>query len=537
MHALRPSVIALALLAGCPKATPPAPSVDRLVIVSANDTYRAAGVPEEGLGGFPRLATLRRDLAAEGPVLVLHAGDLLSPSFLSRATGGAHMIDALNQLDGVDGFDPHLLVTLGNHEFDRSKCADAPALEAILDASDFRWLSANIRWGERPGSACDARVASARLYDRALVPFDGFTVGVTGVTIDSKHPAYIAGFDDPIATLGDEVAALRSEGADLVVALTHLPQAVDRAALSTLAGPRRPDLLLGGHDHVAVTEDVGGAWLLKADSELRSVQIVEVTRDAGGPWRITPTLRALDASIPEDPALAAAIGARTAEVEAAWCADRTLPADCLADVVGRTATPLDLLETRLRTVETSGGSWLADLARAGHPGADVALLNSGGLRLDLALPAGTEVTRKHLEQLFPFGSALSVVRIDGRTLAAVIARSVEDWTGSGHWLQVSGLRFVHDPEAGVFRDLTLADGQPVEPGATYNVVVPRYLVDPSIGDQDGYTMLTPSMVLPGQTLPLRALVEAGLVAAGTDGIRPATDGRICTVSDDVPCTR
>jgi len=535
-------VPALALTMACSKQS--APTSRSITLLHANDTYRILGLPEAGLGGFGRLRTLRARQEADGPVLVTHAGDLLSPSLLSQQTGGAHMIDAMNHLDGDgEAFDPRLVVTPGNHEFDDDDCTDADALEARFDDSDFAWVATNITWGGKPGSGCEALVASRNVHLWRLIEVGDVTVGVLSATTSKKHPDYVASFADPLQTLAQGIPGLRAEGADVVVALTHLGVAEDRALLRQLPIDARPDVLLGGHDHAAIAEQVEGTWLLKADADLLSAQVVSIRLDADGSRAIRPTLVRLDGEVPPDPTVQALSQAHVDAFDTAWCGARDMAADCLSTPLGTVATELVVDEYMVRTRETSAGNWLADLAlQAGRPhGADVALLNSGSLRINRNLPAGTAFTRRHMEELFPFPSGLHLVRVRGSQIQQALDRSVQGWTGSGHFLQVGGLRFVHDPEAVAARNVQIVgeDGTPtpLDPRAQYLAVVPRYLIDPAIGDQDGYTMLLPSDVLGQVQLPtLRALAEASLAGAGEAGIAPGVDGRICNtgLSDDCP---
>jgi len=84
--------------------------------------------------------------------------------------------------------------------------------------------------------------------------------------------------------------------------------------------------------------------------------------------------------------------------------------------------------------------------RAGT-GADVALLNSGTLRLDRVIPPGA-VTNHHIEAIFPFPDQTRVVMfpMTGARLRNVLEHSVSRGVlGSGGFLQVSGLAFRFDP--------------------------------------------------------------------------------------------
>jgi 2',3'-cyclic-nucleotide 2'-phosphodiesterase (5'-nucleotidase family) len=94
-----------------------------------NDVY-VADTMADGSGGLARVATVRTRLADQGPILFVLAGDVLSPSLLSKYYNGRQM-EAFNaaRLD---------LATFGNHEV-----AAARHPEARIAESDFRWISTN----------------------------------------------------------------------------------------------------------------------------------------------------------------------------------------------------------------------------------------------------------------------------------------------------------------------------------------------------------------------------------------------------------
>src|SRR6185436_11328452 len=132
---------AFILLAACATA-PPAPT--RFKILQLNDVYKIEGLEGGQSGGLARVRTLRKHLESDGtPVLVLHAGDALYPSVMSKYLEAKPMLDVLNMLDGdASAFDPRLVITFGNHELDKS---DDQVLMARLADSQFKWIVSNTK--------------------------------------------------------------------------------------------------------------------------------------------------------------------------------------------------------------------------------------------------------------------------------------------------------------------------------------------------------------------------------------------------------
>src|ERR1041385_1769629 len=88
----------------------------QLIIVQLNDIYRLDAVRAGKRGGLARVVALLRQLKTQNPgvpVIVLHAGDFLSPSLESSLFHGSQMIDAMNFINDV----APLYVVPGNHAF------------------------------------------------------------------------------------------------------------------------------------------------------------------------------------------------------------------------------------------------------------------------------------------------------------------------------------------------------------------------------------------------------------------------------------
>lgn len=532
---MKPLIFLIALLALPPFAASAGeePAVRVATLLAINDVYRIAGVDEGRRGGIPRVRTLRAELERDAPdLLLLHAGDILFPSVLSRAYDGEQMIDLLNRLDGdAEGFDARMWATFGNHEFDKSKAKDFPMLWARLDESQFTWLGSNVRF---------KGAGSANLRDTALVESGGIRIGLFSLTTDVKVPDYVAAIDDPVAVARRLTAELRAAGAEVVVALTHLRVSRDVDLLKRL-GDRGPDLIIGGHEHDRQIHEVDGRLVIKADADARTASVVKLRLDDAGRLRVEQRFEFLDETVAPAAPLQAAAERWVARFDGEQCDELKLAAGCLSQPLGRTRVKLVAEELEIRKYETNLGNWIADQALAAFRdhGAQVAFINAGSLRMNQDLPAGTELTRRHLLEIFAYPTPLGVMEIDGATLQKVAEHAVHDWTGNGWWLQIAGFAFRHDPTADRAYDLTLLtpDGpRPIRPDDKILAVTGDFLMNPA-GGQDGFTMLTPDrVVISAEGGPdLRDLVREALAGAEPEGIGPEVEGRVCNVEREGAC--
>ena len=280
-----------------------------------------------------------------------------------------------------------------------------------------------------------------------------------------------------------------------------------------------------------------------------SASVVEVTLPAaGGEPRVEHRFVDLDESVPLDPAVAERVTFWTSLHDRLFCAQTGQQPGCLAVEIGRTDVELVAEELEIRRFETNLGNWVADRmlepfdeaserpeGTAGLP--LVAFVNSGSLRLNQDVAPGP-VTKQTVEELFAYPAPLQLIEIDGATLKQVAARSVEGWSGGGWWLQIAGWAFRHDPQAGTASGVTLLteDGpRAIRDDERLLAVTQKYLVDPGMGDQDGYTMLgMDDRVAEGPDLKL--LVIQALGDAMQNGISPQVVGRICNpMRGDRPC--
>ena len=526
-----PTLLLLVLLTACSQKK--TQTIKSFKILAINDVYRSEGLDKGKLGGLARVRTIRNQLEQEDDnVLFLHAGDFLQPSFSSRVNQGAAMIDVMNKLDGLNqGFDENMIVTFGNHEFDKSRLKHMPRLQQHIDDSEFTWLDSNINWlqDEKLGT-----IHSNKLKKWLIKDISGIKIGVFSLTTDMAHPEYIASFDNIVEVTKHYVPFLKSKGAQIVIALTHQQLSDDKTILS-LEKQYRPDLIFGGHEHYRQLEEINGAWIVKADADALSAAVIDVSLDQNNKVAILPIFVDLNENTEKEPQLQQVIENWIQKTSVKYCQGINQDSQCLEEAYGSTKVKLIAEESEIRRFETNIGNFIADTARKEFKicQADVALINSGSIRLNHNISANSKVTRKHIEGMFPYPSNLQLITINGRILKQMLTHTIDKWTANGHWLLISGIKYNHNPEKQSFSQLRWSHNeQLINDLETFTIIVPNYLIDANT-DHDGYFMINESMKTNcdknGSSLKQLLITR---IKNTPNGINPSIDGRICNTLRD-----
>jgi len=477
----------------------------RFKILQINDVYKIEGLEGGQSGGLARVRTLRKLLESDGtPVLVLHAGDALYPSVMSKYLDAKPMVDVLNLLDGdAAKLDPKLIVTLGNHEFDKS---DSRVLLDRLKESSFLWVSANVRWCD---PTCDKTFPNTS--DVVVLEMDGVKVGIVGLIYPFKK-SWVQS-TDVIGAARDAVQVLLQEGATVIIALTHQDMNADVELVRAIP---RIDLVIGGHDHLFLQQQVDGKWITKADADAKSVIVYDITVPPGSPIRTAPLRIALDATTPKDPAVDEAVQRWMQVLSEKLGGNET---------IGQTKNLLEGVEPAVRGRETALGNLLTDAARE-QMQTEVAILNGGSIRINDNIPPGP-ITRYDMEGVFYYTSRLVAFRATGQQLLDMLRNSVSRVdAGDGRFLQVSGLSFTYGNDLTVDPADVKVGGRTLDLGATYTVATIDYVY--TNGTEDGYTLFAeasrPAKVNVDREADLRQTVEQYIRARGT--VDTELEGRI-----------
>lgn len=494
----------LASLVASPAHGSPKSKTVHITLLQLNDVYQISPVDQGKRGGLARVATLLNQVRKTSPhTLFVLAGDTLSPSVASRLFKGAQMVALWNAL-GLD------LATFGNHEFDFG----LDVLRARVHESRFRWLVANVEY--RHDHAHLVRPYEIRVLGGVKVGVIGL---VTPETAQSSKPGERVAFLDPIATARREIPCMRREGAQVIVALTHLSLSDDKALAAAVPDI---DVVCGGHEHILLQSVVGHTIIFKVTSDARQLGRIDLFYDvtrhhlASLDWSFIE----VDDKVPADPRVSAIVKRYENKLDAE-----------LDKPVGRTSVDLDARRETNRTAESNLGNFITDAYRA-HTAADVALTNGGSIRSDSIHSIGS-LTMKDIVTFLPFENPIVKVEVTGKTLREALEHGVASLgQDNGAFPQVSGMRFSYDGRKPVGERVSgiTVGGRPLVENRRYTLATNSYV----LGGGDGYRMFRNARELINlESAQIDAAVVAAFVRAAGE-ISPRVEGRITRIDPSAP---
>lgn len=440
-------------------AAPAGAETIKLTLLGVGDVYNFE--EEDGRGGFARLnAVARAERAANPNTLYLFNGDMLSPSLASGFDKGQNTIDFTNLL-------PFDLAVPGNHEFDFGPENFAEKLAA----SKYPWAAINISNADGspvagPGGLMVKDIGGLKV---ALIPVAQDTSPELSSTGSLKF--------GPTVDMGIAAAEqARADGADIVVGVVQTNMENDRALIASHAF----DVILSGDDHSYATAydgvtayvetSIDGQFLTPIDLMVE----VEVAEDGTREISWIPAFRFIDtATVTPDPESVAMADALRATL------DQTLDVE-----IGTVETTLDSRRNVVRGEESTVGNLIADAMRDAT-GADIAIMNGGGIRGDTTYDAGRKLTRRDILTELPFGNTTVVTELPGSQILLALENGVSQAEkGAGRFPQVSGLTYAFDAtaDAGARVSEVMVGGAPLEADKLHTVAVNDYIV----GGGDGY---------------------------------------------------
>lgn len=497
-------------LAGC--ATRPAPALVEVSLAALNDfhgylqpsPFTAQDAAGEKIalkaGGVEALSGVLAELRRQDPqLLFVGVGDMIGGSPpLSSMWADEPSLTALKML-GMN------LSTVGNHELDQgigelerqiAGGCDSPRPEKACQfdgrytGSGFAYLSANLEDTAGQPVLPAYRIEQAH---GARIAFVGAVLEDVASVVTRQGMAGLSATDEADA-INAQVPALLAQNVDAIVAVVHqggtTPEAFDKQDCSQLSGDvvdiaRRLDphikVLLSAHTHQGYLCKVGDVLVAQGASYGRLV--THLTLDVDTREHRLRAVRARNLLV--DPARYPGEPAVTAFVRRVEARSQAL--------LGRPVARLAASEVPV-AVDANGespmGGLIADaqLAATAALGAQVALMNRGGVRAGLTSGAGGWVDYGQLAAVQPFNNTLVILTLSGEQLYRLLEQQWQS-TGFNPLQPSSTFTYAWVDEAKNARHVAPGslriDGQPVRADALYKITVNSFMADGG----DNFTVL------------------------------------------------
>ena len=384
------------------------PDNDEFVILFTNDFHSQIEPTDKNLdynadrGGAKRLKALIDSVRMIEPhVLLADAGDLVQGTYYFSLLNGVVEMMILDEL----GYD---IRTVGNHEFDKKMVG----LGEMFAMSKVPVVSTNYDFGN---TALAQYVMPSKILNagKLKIGFIGLGVMLEGLV----DPTSCEGvkWQNAINVADDEAARLREQGADMVIALSHLGYEKNNDSYYLDRGvamkTRNIDMIIGGHSHTFINypdyvTDLDGdkVPVVQTGSKGICLGYAKIKLDRSGKpsftYRLIPVKKHLDSKI--DPTFAAKVDSYTSDI-----------AKKMDEVIGYCPSAMSKgnPESPLTNLTADGLLWAAKEFHGVT--ADVSVYNSGGIRSTIARG---DLTVGDVFTLYPFDNVLSVITMKGSEL-------------------------------------------------------------------------------------------------------------------------
>lgn len=444
-----------------------------LRIIHYNDVYHLDPSSAEPVGGIARFVTVVKEYQSgdgfkdQPACLTLFSGDAFNPSLESSITKGSHMVPILNVLE-TD------CASLGNHDLDFG----VRQFRHLAGQCKFPWLIANVL---DPALGENVPIGNAK-RTHMITASNGLKIGIIGLgerewleTINALPPNLI--YKSASETARELIPQLRADGADVIIALTHMREPNDNKLAENVGD--QIDFILGGHDHYYSHSFINGCHVLRSGTDFKQLSYIEArpltSQASGKKWDFNVIRRDIVSSITEHkPTLELAAGL-TSKLK-----------QSLTKPVGWTATPLDARFTTVRLKESNIGNFVCDIMKH-HYSADCAIMAAGTIRGDQIYQPGP-ILVKDITDCFPFEDPVVVLKVTGQAIREALENSVSMYPAlEGRFPQVSNIKFTFDPSKPVgsrVTEISIAD-EGYLPEKVYVLATRGYMGR----GKDGYTSL------------------------------------------------
>ncbi|MBN1233579.1 MAG: bifunctional metallophosphatase/5'-nucleotidase [Candidatus Coatesbacteria bacterium] len=453
------------------------------------------------LGGGSALATLIKQVKMECKqkdrrFMLLDAGDIYQGTPIGDESKGATIVDFFNRM-GYDCW------TLGNHDFDDGD----KNVEKLISASKMPVLSSNTR------SSKNKKEFPYGIKPYIIKNVDGLKIGILGITTEDmitlvpkeKLPEIV--FTNVAPTVNKYILELKKQEVQFIILLSHLgfPRVDDGLSrrlkrfnkyrknadarkfpnytaylnfikkkkgfglddLEVTALIKNINLVIGGHSHIGIYPPYEvpetHTFITQAYSRLSTVGRIDLSLDKDTGTIIGISIEAInlwgERFKPDN------------DAEDYLRCQQDAVEKHLRRVIGKTET-----ELQRGNYETTLGNVVTDAMRE-SVGADVALVNRGGLRANIRIG---EIQEIDIYRVIPFDNPIHKMTVDGAMLANILEVS---FSGRRKDSQLSGVKVVVNPLLPSGRRLceVCINGKPLDLKKQYTFATSAYLSDGAVG--------------------------------------------------------
>lgn len=411
----------------------------KTVILHSNDVHGAIDL-------YAAMASLKADYEAQGAEVILaDAGDYSQGTVYVSVNKGADAVTMMN----ATGYD---VATIGNHEFDYGYAQ----LAENMKAAKFKVLCADVLGAD-----------GKTIFDaNTIIEKGGVKIGFFGLeTPEAQTKAnpklieglkFLAGKDgkELYACAAAQVAALKEQGADIVVCLAHL--GVDESSepytsYDLAKNVKGIDFIIDGHSHTVMTAGPNKEAIQSTGTAFANIGVITIdnaTKKIVGNelkaiWHTEKNADGKSVTVVDyktrDEKVAAAAKAIIDPIDKAYGEKFAVSK---VELNGAKAPNGNRdSETNLGDLITDAMLWkIRTQATISVPAENVvAITNGGGIRA--TVKAG-DVTKKDINTVLPFGNTLAVVYVTGAELLEALEASTYCTPESlGGFPQVAGVTF------------------------------------------------------------------------------------------------
>lgn len=402
--------------------------------------------------------------------LLVDAGDTFHGQSIATLEFGSSISKILKAMG-------YVAMVPGNHDFNYGQ----DRLTELGEEADIKVLAANVKLN-----------GTAKYDEYTIEEIDGVKVGIFGLatpeTAYKTNPNNVTGLDfgtlDSIVKDAENmVSKLNKEGADIIIALSHLGIDKDSEVKSTdiATAVDGLDLIIDGHSHS----------ILQSYDEFNKTSDTKVTSTGEYLKNLGQVTVSFDENLEVENINLGVVDTSTLveedeEISSLINSIKEGQEDILNEVVGSTPIKLEGARELVRWGHTNLGRLITS-AMLNETGADIAITNGGGIRD--SIEAG-DITKDSVIKVLPFGNYIVTKKVKGSDIVAALEHGMVEGTGSfTHFAGITAETKKETDEEGVTRHKVISvkvNGEALDLNKEYILATNDFM---AVGG-DGYTMFS-----------------------------------------------